>query len=183
MCATVFELMAVEPIHLEQTFQIRSRPDVLFRLVADPKRRIRWDKNLRVFQYVGEEKLERGARVKLRLITRLGGLVMYARYSQLSAPNRFTLESEKPGGFIARFEQSWIFKPVPGGSEVTSKFTVLPRYKFGRKMIERLVHSLVGETLLGLQRQVDSQMANLMEEMSKEMAEKQKREKRQKKKK
>ncbi len=173
----------VEPIQLEQTFQIRSRPDILFRLVADPKRRIRWDKNLRIFQYLGEEKLERGARVKLRLITRLGGLVMFARYSQLSAPNRFTLESEKPGGFIARFEQSWLFKPVPGGTEVTGKFTVLPRYNIGRRMVERLVNSMMGETLLGLQRQVDSQTAGAIEEASKEMAEKQKREKRQKKKK
>ncbi len=175
--------MSVEPIRLEQSFQIRSRPDVLFRLAVDPKRRIKWDKNLRSFEYIGEEKLQNGSSVRMHFPWRYANLKLEAKFNYVQAPIKATLESTKGSGPITSMTQQWFFKAVPGGTEMRVVIIVIPRFKFGRTLIERMVQNYFGESLLGLQRQVDVQAANMIEEASKEMAEKMRLEKLQAKKK
>ena len=171
-----------DPIQLKQTFPIRSRPDVLFRLVGDPKKRIRWDKSLRQYKYDGEEKLQVGSKVKGVLQWKYGGMAFQAKFTHLQGPNRATLESVKPFGLIEKMTQQWAFKPMPGGAEVTLTFTVVPRYKFVRRAIDRLVQNLFAETLLELQRAVDSNMAEAMQEAAQDIAKKQREERKNKKK-
>lgn len=171
-----------ETITLKQNLQIRGRADALFRLALDPKRRAKWDPNIREAAYVGEEKLASGALVRFRLPARLLGLRFTARYGQLQAPVRGGWESVKPFGPLEKYAQSWVFRSVPGGTEVTYTVTARVRFRWIRKPIERVLQAGVGQTLLELQRQVDKQGAELIENTSRELAKAQ-RESRKKKKK
>ena len=65
---------------------------------------------------------------------------------------------------------------MPGGTEVTLTVNGRVRYGWVRRPIERMLHNLVVTTLVELQRQVDAQGAQLMEDMGREMAKKQKEE-------
>lgn len=172
-----------DPIQFKQSFPIRSRPDVLFRLVGDPKKRMRWDKSLRKFQYDGEEKLQVGSKMKGLLQWKYGGMAFQTKITHLQGPNRLSLESTRPFGLVEKMSQQWSFKPMPGGAEVTFTFTVVPRFKFVRRGVERLAQGLFAETLLELQRAVDSSTAGAMEEAAQEIAKKQREERKKKKKK
>lgn len=171
-----------EPIVLKETLNIRSRPDVLFRLVNDPKRRPNWDKNIRSMAYQGEERLAQGATVKLQLVWRLGGVSLLAKYNYFQAPTRATLEGIKVPSILQSFNQQWTFKPMPGGTEVTSVLTVEPRFGFTKTIIERMMRIYLYDTLMALQRKVDSNTADAMVESAKEMAEQAKKDKKDKKK-
>ncbi|MBB6097128.1 hypothetical protein HNR42_000542 [Deinobacterium chartae] len=160
----------LDPIKLKETYYIRSRPDVLFRLVNEPKRRVKWDRNLRSMTYVGEERLVGGAVVKIRLPARLAGMSFQARYTQLQAPSRSTLESLRGFGPIERYLQQWSFKPIPGGTEITASLTVNPRFNFMRRPLERLLRNMLIQTLVDLQRQVDAGGAEAMLESAREAA-------------
>ncbi|GGJ32174.1 SRPBCC family protein [Deinococcus roseus] len=171
-----------DPIQFKQSFPIRSRPDVLFRLVGDPKKRIRWDKSLRQYRYEGEEKLQVGSKIKGVLQWKYGGAAFQGKYTHLQGPNRATLETSKPFGLIEKMSQQWSFKPMPGGAEVTFTLTVHPRFKLARKGVERLVQGYFAEIILELQRAVDSNTADAMQEAAQEIAKKQKEERKKKKK-
>ena len=159
-----------ETISLKQTIQIRGRADALFRLVLDPKRRARWDPNIQRASYVGEEKLKGGTLARFKLPTRLLGLSFTARYGQYQAPHRGGWESVKPFGPLEKLSQGWVFRSVPGGTEVTFTVTARVRYRFIQRPIERVLQSGMAQTLVELQRQVDKQGAELIENTSRELA-------------
>jgi hypothetical protein len=167
-----------ETIQLKETHYIRSRPDILFRLACDPARRAKWDKNLRSARYKGEEKLVNGSEVLLYLPLRLGGSRWNARYTNVQAPTRATLESTKPFGFFASLQQQWTFKPIPGGTEVTFQITALPRFGFIRRGSERILRAVLAQTLIDLQRQVDAAGAESLLETAKEVSRAQRKQKR-----
>lgn len=65
---------------------------------------------------------------------------------------------------------------MPGGTEVTMSIRARVRYKWVRAPVERMLHNMVYSTLMELQRQVDANTAQMMEDVSKEMAAKRKKE-------
>ncbi len=159
-----------ETITLKQTIQIRGRADALFRLVLDPNRRAKWDPNIQRASYVGEEKLGNGTMARFKLPTRLLGLSFTARYGQYQAPHRGGWESVRPFGPVEKLTQGWVFRSVPGGTEVTFTTTARVRFRWIQKPIERVLQAAMGQTLVELQRQVDRQGAELIENTSREMA-------------
>ena len=162
-----------ESISFKDTIVIRSRPDTLFRLALDPKRREKWDPNYVKARYVGEEKLGNGTQVRFKLPTRLLGLSFLVRYGNYQAPTRGGWESVKPFGPVEKLAQGWNFKPIPGGTEVTLTTTASVRYRMAATPVERVLRQMSGQSLLELQRQVDKQGAQLMEDTAREYQQKQ----------
>lgn len=167
-----------EDIHIRQSIVVRARPDVLYRLALEPRRRVRWDPNLTRAEYEGGEgtRLSPNVRVRFKFSRRLFGLSLTAKYGQLQAPLRGGWESVRHVGPFERLSQSWTFKAMPGGTEVTLGMNGRVRYRWVQKPVERLLQNLVVSTLTALQRQVDAPGAQLMEDMGREMARKQKEE-------
>ncbi|MFB9084640.1 hypothetical protein ACFFU7_18475, partial [Deinococcus wulumuqiensis] len=83
-------------------------------------------------------------------------------------------EAVRPFGPLEKFSQQWNFKPMPGGTEVTLTVKGTVRYRWIRTQMERILHNLTISTLMDLQRQIDAPTAQLVEDMGREMAEKQK---------
>lgn len=162
-----------QSITFKDTIVIRARPDTLFRLALDPRRREKWDPSYVKANYVGEEKLGNGTQVRFKLPTRLLGLSFVAKYRNFQAPTRGGWESIKGFGPVERLNQNWNFKPIPGGTEVTLSTDASVRYTFVAKPIERVLRQMSGQSLLELQRQVDKQGAQLMEDTAREYQEKQ----------
>ncbi|GMA16169.1 SRPBCC family protein [Deinococcus metallilatus] len=166
-----------EDIHIKQSIVVRSRPDVLYRLALEPKRRVGWDPNLVRAEYEGGEgRLANNVLVRFKFSRRLLGLSFVAKYGQLQAPLRGGWESVRNVGPLEKLTQGWTFKAMPGGTEVTLSVNGRVRYSWIRKPVERMLHNLVVTTLVELQRQVDAQGAQLMEDMGREMQRKQKEE-------
>lgn len=166
-----------EDIQIKQTIPIRARPDILYRMALEPARRVKWDSNFVSAEYNGGEgRLANNVLVNFKLARKLLGFKIQAKYGQLLAPQRGGWESIKPFGPLEKMTQSWNFKAMPGGTEVTLTVNARVRYKWISKQIERMLQNLVVSTLLDLQRQVDASGAQLMEDMGREMAEKQKQE-------
>ncbi|MBZ9713271.1 SRPBCC family protein [Deinococcus multiflagellatus] len=164
-----------EPISIKQTIVVRSRPDVLYRLALEPKRRLKWDPNLVQADYEGEGgRLSNNALVRFKFSRRLLGLRFTAKYGQLQAPQRGGWESVRHVGPLEKLTQSWVFRPMPGGTEVTLTVNARVRYKFVKAPVERILHNMVATTLLELQRSVDAQGAQLLEDMGRELQERQK---------
>ncbi|MFC3601358.1 SRPBCC family protein [Deinococcus soli (ex Cha et al. 2016)] len=164
-----------ESIHIKQTIVVRARPDVLYRLALEPKRRAKWDPNLAKAEYEGEGgRLANNSLVRFKFTRRLLGLGFTAKYGQLQAPQRGGWESVRHVGPLEKLTQGWVFKPMPGGTEVTLTVHGKVRFKWVRVPVERVLHNMVATTLLELQRTVDAQGAQLMEDMGRELAEKQK---------
>lgn len=157
-----------QTLSFKDTIVIRARPDVLFRLTLDPKRRTRWDPNIRLANYVGDEKLASGSLIKIKLERRLLGLSYTAKYGQIQAPFRGGWEAMKPFGPLEKYTQGWVFKNIPGGTEVTLSTNATIRYKFIEKQIEAQLRNMSGRTLIELQRAVDQQGAQLMEDTAKQ---------------
>ncbi|WP_425147079.1 SRPBCC family protein [Deinococcus sp.] len=166
-----------QAITFKDTIVIRSRPDTLFRLALDPRRREKWDPNYVRAAYLGEEKLVNGTLVEFKLPTRLLGLRFQARYGQLQAPTRGGWESVKPFGPVEKLTQGWVFKPIPGGTEVSLSTNASVRYRWLAKPIERVLRQMSASALLEMQRQVDKQGAQLMEDSAREYQEKQREDK------
>lgn len=160
--------MAV-PISFKDTIQIRGRTDVLFRNALDPKRRAKWDPSIQTAAYVGEEKLATGSTMRFKLVRRLLGLSFTAKFGQVQAPHRGGWESVRPFGPLEKLAQAWVFKPVPGGTEVTLSVNASVRYRFVANIVERLLRSASAQTLIELQRSVDASGAQLVEEAAREM--------------
>ncbi len=164
-----------ESIQIKQNLIVRARPDVLYRLALEPKRRAAWDPNIVSAAYEGGEgRLTNNALVRVKLARRLLGLSFTAKYGQLQAPQRGGWESVRHVGPLEKLTQAWTFKPMPGGTEVTFSLNARVRYRWIRPQMERVLHNLVMTTLLELQKQVDAQGAQLMQDLGKEMQEKQK---------
>ena len=110
-----------QDIHIRQSIVVRARPDVLYRLALEPRRRVRWDPNLARAEYEGGEntRLTPNVRVRFKFSRRLFGLSFTAKYGQLQAPLRGGWESVRHVGPFERLTQSWTFKAMPGGTEVT----------------------------------------------------------------
>lgn len=167
-----------EPIHIRQSIVVRSRPDVLYRLALEPKRRARWDPNLTRAEYEGGDgRLTNNVLVRFKFSRRLLGLAFTAKYGQLQAPLRGGWESVRNVGPLERLTQGWSFKAIPGGTEVTLTVNGRVRYRWVRRPVERVLQNMVGTTLLELQRQVDAQGAQLVEDMGREMQRRQQEEK------
>ena len=162
-----------QSITFKDTIVIRSRPDTLFRLALDPRRREKWDPSYAKAVYVGEEKLINGAQVRFKLPTRYLGLSFVARYRNLQAPTRGGWESVRGFGPVEKLSQGWSFRPIPGGTEVTLSTDASVRYRFVTKPVERVLRQMSGQSLLELQRQVDKQGAQLMEDTAREYQQKQ----------
>lgn len=164
-----------ESIQIKQSIVVRSRPDVLYRLALEPKRRVKWDRNFVSAEYEGGEgRLTNNALVRFKFPRRLLGLAFTAKYGQLQAPQRGGWESVRHVGPLEKLTQGWVFKPMPGGTEVTLTLNARVRYKWIKPQLERILNNMVVSTLIELQRTVDAQGAQLMEDMGKELAEKQK---------
>ncbi|PNY80796.1 SRPBCC family protein [Deinococcus koreensis] len=164
-----------ESIQIKHAIVVRARPDVLYRMALEPKRRARWDKNFVSAEYEGGEgRLANNALVRFKFPRRLLGLGFTAKYGQLQAPQRGGWESVRNVGPLEKLTQGWTFKPMPGGTEVTLTMNGRVRYRWIRAPIERVLNNMVVSTLIELQRTVDAQGAQLMEDMGRELAEKQK---------
>ncbi len=164
-----------ESISIKQTIVVRSRPDVLYRLALEPRRRVKWDPNLARAEYEGGEgRLINNALVRFKFSRKLLGLGFTAKYGQLQAPQRGGWESVRHVGPLEKLTQGWQFKPMPGGTEVTLTVNGRIRYSWIRTPVERVLNNMVITTLVQLQRTVDAQGAQLMEDMGREMQEKQK---------
>lgn len=164
-----------EEIRIKHTLPMRARPDVLYRLALEPGRRVRWDKHYVSASYEGEDaRLTNNALVNLKFTRNLLGLKYQAKYGQLQAPLRGGWESVKPFGPVEKMTQSWNFKAMPGGTEVTFAINTRVRYKWLVKQLERVLNNMVVSTLMELQKQVDAPGAQLVEDVGKEMAEKKK---------
>lgn len=164
-----------EEIRIKQTLPMRARPDILYRLALDPARRAKWDTNLVSGSYAEDgARLSNNVLAHYRFARNLLGLRFQVRYGQLQAPLRGGWETVKPFGPLEKMVQSWSFKAMPGGTEVTLTLSARVRYKWLRPQLERILNNMVVSTLLGLQKQVDLSGAQLMEDMGREMAEKQK---------
>ena len=159
-------------ITFKDTIVIRSRPDPLFRLALDPRRREKWDPNYVSAAYIGEERLVSGAMVRFKLPRRLLGLGFTARYGQLQAPARGGWESVGRFGPVEKLAQGWVFKPMPGGTEVTLSTNASVRYRWLVRPIERVLRQMSASALIELQRQVDKQGAQLMEDTAREYQQK-----------
>lgn len=162
-----------QSINFKDTIIIRARPDTLFRLALDPRRRAKWDPSYAQANYVGDEKLGNGTLVRFKLPRRLLGLAFTAKYRNFQAPTRGAWESVKPFGPVEKLAQGWNFKPIPGGTEVTLSTDASVRYGFVAKPVERVLRQMSGQALLELQRQVDKQGAQLMEDTAREYQQKQ----------
>lgn len=169
-----------DEIQIQQTLPMRARPDVLYRLVLEPKRRVAWDPNLTKAEYADTEqaRLANNILVNFKFSRRLMGIRFQAKYGQLQAPQRGGWESVRHVGPLEKFTQSWKFKSMPGGTEVTMSIRAKVRYKWVRAPVERMLHNMVYSTLMALQRQVDANTAQMMEDVGKEMAAKRKAEER-----
>lgn len=167
-----------EDIHIRQSIVVRARPDVLYRLALEPRRRVKWDPNLARAEYEGGEggRLTNNVLVRFKFSRRLLGLSFTARYGQLQAPLRGGWESVRHVGPLEKLTQGWTFKAMPGGTEVTLTVNGRVRYGWIRTPLERMLHNLVVTTLTELQRQVDAPGAQLMEDLGREMQRKQKEE-------
>lgn len=164
-----------EEIRIKHTIPVRARPDILYRLALEPARRVAWDRNYVAGAYEGGEgRLVNNAVANYKLARSLLGLKVQAKYGQLQAPQRGGWESVKPFGPVEKMTQSWNFKAMPGGTEVTFGINARIRYRWAARQMERILNNMVVSTLMALQKQVDAQGAQLMEDMGKEMAEKQK---------
>lgn len=164
-----------EDVEMKQMMPVRARPEVLYRLVMDPKRRLKWDKNLVKAEYEGGEgKLSSGAVVNYKLSRSYLGLGFQVKYGQLIPSQRGSWDSVRHVGPLEKLSQHWQFKAMPGGTEVT--LTVKGRVKYGwvKPQIERMLMQLVMSTLLELQRAVDAPAAQMVEDLGREMQEKQK---------
>lgn len=158
------------PISFKDTLQIRGRTDTLFRNVMDPKRRAKWDPNVMQARFVGEERLGSGALVRFKLPRRLLGLSFTAKYGSYQAPHRGGWESVKPFGPLEKLAQGWVFKPVPGGAEVTLSVNASVRYRWLAKPVERFLRNASAQTLIELQRQVDAVGAQNVLDTAKELS-------------
>ncbi|GAA5503794.1 hypothetical protein Dxin01_03557 [Deinococcus xinjiangensis] len=164
-----------EEIKIKQTLPMRARPDVLYRLALEPSRRVKWDANYVSAAYEGENtRLSNNALVNFKFARNLLGLRFQAKYGQLQAPLRGGWETVKPFGPIEKMTQGWNFKAMPGGTEVTLTLNARVRYKWLRPQLERILNNMVISTLMNLQKQVDVSGAQAMEDMGRELAEKQK---------
>src|SRR6476469_10611176 len=163
-----------ESIQLKQNIVVRSRPDVLYRLALEPRRRVKWDKNFVSAEYEGEGgRLANNARLRFKFPRRLLGLAFTAKYGQLQAPQRGGWESVRHVGPLEKLTQAWSFKPMPGGTEVTLSMNARVRYKWIKAPIERVLNNMLVSTLIELQRTLDAQGAPFMGGMGKERAERQ----------
>ncbi|MFC3832539.1 MULTISPECIES: SRPBCC family protein [Deinococcus] len=163
-----------ESIQLKQSIVVRSRPDVLYRLALEPRRRAKWDKNFVSAAYEGGDgRLTNNALVRFKFRRQLLGLAFTAKYGQLQPPQRGGWESVRHVGPLEKLTQAWSFKPMPGGTEVTLSMNARVRYRWIRAPIERVLNNMLVSTLIELQRTVDAQGAQLMEDVGKELAEKQ----------
>ena len=157
-----------QTLSFKDTIVIRARPDVLFRLTLDPKRRTRWDPNIRSVTYLGEQKLISGALVRVKLERRLLGFSYTAKYGQMQAPFRGGWEAIAPFGPLEKYTQGWVFKSIPGGTEVSLSTNARIRYSFVARQVETQLRNMSGRTLIELQRAVDQQGAQLMEDTAKQ---------------
>ena len=95
-----------EDIQIRQSIVVRSRPDVLYRLALEPRRRVRWDPNLVRAEYEGGEgRLTNNVLVRFKFSRRLLGLSFVARYGQLQAPMRGGWESVRNVGPLEKLTQ------------------------------------------------------------------------------
>lgn len=164
-----------EHIHLKQSLPIRGRPEVLYRLVMDPSRRARWDSNIESAAYEGEtQRLVNQAIVNFKLPRRYLGLKFQAKYSHIHISRSGTWESLGAVGPLEKLRQQWQFKAMPGGTEVTLTLEATVKYRWVRPQVERVLHNMLMSTLLDLQRTVDAQGAQLVQELGKELQAKQK---------
>ncbi|PYE56433.1 SRPBCC family protein [Deinococcus yavapaiensis] len=161
------------PISFKNTIQVRGRTDVLFRNALDPKRRAKWDPSFATGSYVGDERLASGNLVKFKLARRLLGMSFVAKFGSVQAPTRGGWETVRGFGPFDKLAQAWVFKPMPGGTEVTLSVNAAVRYKWIATTAERLLRSAAAQTLVELQRQVDAQGAQAVTEAAQEMARKQ----------
>ncbi|MFC4639687.1 SRPBCC family protein [Deinococcus hohokamensis] len=163
-----------ESIQIKQNIVVRARPDVLYRLALEPRRRVKWDPNLVKADYEGGDgRLANNVLVRFKFARRLLGLSFTAKYGQLQAPQRGGWESVRHVGPLEKLTQAWTFKPMPGGTDVTLTLNARVRFRWVRAPVERMLHNMVMTTLLELQRQVDAQGAQLMADLGREMQEKQ----------
>ena len=164
-----------EEIRIKQTLPMRGRPDALYRLALEPGRRAKWDTNLVSGAYEGDQtRLTNNAVANFRFARSLLGLRFQVKYGQLQAPQRGGWETVRPFGPIEKMTQGWNFKAMPGGTEVTLTLNARVRYKWLRPQLERILNNMVVSTLMSLQKQVDAPGAQAVEDMGREMAEKQK---------
>jgi hypothetical protein len=163
-----------ETISIKQNIVVRSRPDVLYRLALEPKRRLKWDPNLTKAEYSEPDaRLSNNVLVRFKFSRRLLGLSFTAKYGQLQAPQRGGWESVRNVGPLEKLTQGWTFKATPGGTEVTLTLNGRVRYKWIKTPVERILNNMVVSTLLALQRTVDAQGAQLMEDVGRDMQKKQ----------
>lgn len=162
------------PIQFKDTIQIRGRADTLFRNVMDPRRRAKWDPNVARASFVEGERLGSGTLVRFKLPRRLLGFSFTAKYGAYQAPHRGGWESVRPFGPVDRLAQGWVFKSVPGGSEVTLSVNARVRYRWLAGPVERLLRSASAQTLIELQRQVDAGGAQTLLDTAREVAKQQK---------
>ncbi|MFC6660625.1 SRPBCC family protein [Deinococcus multiflagellatus] len=163
-----------EPISIKQTIVVRSRPDVLYRLALEPKRRLKWDPNLVQADYEGEGAASATTRwCALSSRAACWGCALPPSTASCR-PQRGGWESVRHVGPLEKLTQSWVFRPMPGGTEVTLTVNARVRYKFVKAPVERILHNMVATTLLELQRSVDAQGAQLLEDMGRELQERQK---------
>lgn len=164
-----------EEILIKQSLPIRARPDVLYRLVLEPKRRATWDSYIASASYEGGDgRLINNALANIKFTRKLLGIKFQVKYGHLQAPQRGGWESVRHVGPLSKLTQGWSFKAMPGGTEVTLTVRAKVRYKWVYKQIERVLQNMVIVTLMELQKQVDVPGAQLVEDMGREMAEKQK---------
>lgn len=164
-----------EEIVIRHSLPVRARPEVLYRLALEPRRRLKWDRHFVQAEYAQEgQKLAQNAIVNFRFARSLLGLRFQAKYGQLQPSQRGGWESVRHVGPLEKLTQAWNFKPMPGGTEVTLTVTARVRYRWVRAQVERVLNNMVVSTLIELQRQVDAPGAQLVEDLGREAAEKQK---------
>lgn len=166
-----------ETIEFHQTMMVPARTDVLYRLVLDPSRRVQWDPNLRRAAYVDPQaQLKQNTVVKLKFTRRFLWLSAKVRFGHLQAPVRGGWESIHAVGPLEKLTQSWQFKSVPGGTELTMRIKGVVRYAWVKRPIERLLMNMLLGTLKGLQAHLDAPAAKKMEEKAKELQKRKKEE-------
>lgn len=150
--------MQDKEIEYQQTTVIRVRADVLYRLVFDPSLRASWDPNIAKADYVaGHSDLKQNSEVKIKFRRSFLWATAIIRYGHLQPSARGGFEIVGGLGPLRKFRQTWQFKNMAAGTEVTMRIKTTISYKWLKQPIERLVINMIATTLLGLQKRVDSQ--------------------------
>jgi ribosome-associated toxin RatA of RatAB toxin-antitoxin module len=122
---------------IEDSILINAPATGLFALSQDYALRRQWDPFVREMRFLdGAAEAGRGVRVWVRAWT---GLTMEVCFTGFHPPTSVAMKMVRGPWFLGSFAGAWLFKPRPGGTEVTFRYSFTARWRWLRPLMNPIM--------------------------------------------